>query len=125
MAKKRVGGITRSQAIRNYLRDENPSATPKQIVEAMKERGINVTTGLASNVKYSKRKPEGQAGKRTAGRGNNSTASAPTRGTKFTTRTMGRSALTGDDLLEAKKLADQLGGIEKVREALGILEQLR
>ena len=34
-------------------------------------------------------------------------------------------ALTAADLLEAKKLADQLGGIDQAQQALAALEQLR
>ena len=36
-----------------------------------------------------------------------------------------RNGLTASDLLETKKLVDQLGGIEQAREALATLEQLQ
>jgi arginine repressor len=49
MAKSRSG--TKSQAISEYLA-ENKDAGPKQIVAALKEKGVDVSFGLASAVKY-------------------------------------------------------------------------
>ena len=49
MAKRRDG--TKSQAVHEYLA-ANKNAGPKQIVEALKEKGIEVSFGLASAVKY-------------------------------------------------------------------------
>jgi len=51
MAKSRDG--SKSQAIQNYLA-ANKEAMPKQIVEALKERGVEVSLGLANKVKYGK-----------------------------------------------------------------------
>ena len=45
----------KSLAIREYL-SANPVAGPKQIVNALRELGIEVSFGLASAVKYRKRK---------------------------------------------------------------------
>jgi arginine repressor len=53
MAKGKLG--TKSQAISEYL-SANKEALPKQIVEALKEQGIEVSLGLANKVKYSKAK---------------------------------------------------------------------
>jgi hypothetical protein len=46
--------------------------------------------------------------------------------TKKTTATSSRAAkaLTADDLVEAKKLVNELGGIDQAREALKYLEDL-
>jgi hypothetical protein len=46
--------------------------------------------------------------------------------TKKTTAATSRAAkaLTADDLVEAKKLVDELGGIDQAREALKYLEEL-
>ena len=51
MAKSRDG--SKSQAIQEYLA-ANKEAMPKQIVEALKDKGIEVSFGLASAVKYKK-----------------------------------------------------------------------
>jgi hypothetical protein len=50
MAKKK-SGTNLSQSIRDYLQ-ANPSDTPNQIVEALAKKGIKVSNGLASQVKY-------------------------------------------------------------------------
>src|SRR5690606_21380795 len=51
MAKKKAAGKSLSQNIRDYL-TENPTATPSEIVEGLGKQGVTVSTGLASNVKY-------------------------------------------------------------------------
>lgn len=51
MAKSRTG--TKSQAIEEYLA-ANKQAMPRQIVDALKEEGVEVSFGLASAVKYKK-----------------------------------------------------------------------
>ncbi len=52
MAKKKAtGDVNKSQAIREHL-DENPSGTPTEIVAALGKKGIQVSVGLVSNVKY-------------------------------------------------------------------------
>ena len=50
MAKKKAGKSF-SQSIREHLQ-ANPNATPNQIVAALAKTGVNVSVGLASNVKY-------------------------------------------------------------------------
>ncbi len=112
MAKKKTG-ISKSQAIRNYL-VTNPKATPNEIVAAMGKKGIKVTPGLAANVKFTsgpKRRRKKKAGKKGV----------------VKRRRPGRrsaAALSADDLLAAKQLADQLGGIGEARRALDTLERL-
>lgn len=116
MAKQKEARGSRSQAIRDYLA-ENPTATPKTIVAGLKDKGIEVTEGLASVIKYG-----GKKKKKTArGRGRSKKAApAPARGTR------GRGTeLSAEDLLELKRVVDQLGGIDRARKALETLEQLR
>ena len=109
MAKKKsAGGVNKSQAVRDYLA-ANPDASPNDIVAGLKQQGITVSPGLASNVKYTSRSKAGKRG-RPAGRGPGRPRS-------------GNGALTAADLIEAKRLADQLGGVEKVRKAL--IQELR
>lgn len=105
MAKKRA--VNQSQAIRDYLA-ANPTASANEIVAGLKQQGITVSPGLASNVKYT-------SGRRRKG--------PKRRGRPAKTERNG--ALSVSDLVEAKKLADQLGGIEQARQALATLEELR
>jgi len=56
----------KSRAVREYLK-ENKKAGPKEIVDALKAQGIEVTSTLVSNIKYGKR-GTGKRGRR-SGRG--------------------------------------------------------
>jgi hypothetical protein len=109
MAKKRAGK-SRSQHIREYLAD-HPTATPNQIVDALNAKGITASVGLASNVKY------------TSGPGGKS------RRKKVIRRKPGRkpsgTQLTVQQLVEVKRLAQELGGIEQARKALDALATLQ
>lgn len=113
MAKKRAGKSL-SQHIRDYL-DANPGATPGEIVEGLGKQGVKVSPGLASNVKYTsgtgakKKKKTGRRRGRPPGR---------------RAATSARS-ISAQDLLEAKKLVDGLGGIQSARAALDALEKLQ
>ena len=88
----------KSAAIREYLA-ANPGAMPKEVVIALKGKGLKVSAQMVSVLK----------GKAKAGRSRR-----------------GRAAvnLNVDSLLQAKKLVDQLGGIEKAQEALAVLAKL-
>ena len=46
---------SKSSAIRDYI-TSNPNAKPKEILTALKARGIDVSVGLVSVVKYAKPK---------------------------------------------------------------------
>lgn len=105
---------TKSLAVREYLND-HPTAGPKEIVAALNEKGIEVSPGLASIIKYKKKKSRGGRRKVRITRAR-AVAPAPTRVT---------GGLTAAHLLEAKKLVDQLGGVAQARQALETLEQLR
>ena len=98
----------RSQAIRDYLA-QNPDASPRQVVDGLKAQGIPVKETLVGSIKYGKR-AKAASRKKGAGRATPSRANG---------------TLTSDDLLEAKRIADRLGGIEQARAALETLEQLR
>ena len=100
--------LNRSQAIRDYLA-KNPNANPRAIQAGLKEKGIEISESLASAVKYSKKKgavrPIGRRPARAA-----STARS--------------SVLRAEDVLEAKKFADRVGGVAAARKALDLLAQL-
>lgn len=117
MAKKKSAtGINKSQEIRNYLA-RNPHAAPKEVVAALDEQGIVVSEQLVSNVRHTSRW-KGKK-KRTVKK---IAKPAPTKAVVTSTRP---AALSADDLLEAKRLADHVGAIEQAKEALNALERLR
>jgi hypothetical protein len=106
MAKRRRK-INKSQAIRDYLA-KNPSATPSVIQEALAKKGLKVGASLISQVKY---KPSASKGRRKK-RGRPARASASGR----------RIGLA--QLVEAKALADKMGGVARARQALDMLAKL-
>jgi hypothetical protein len=99
----------RSQAVRDYL-GEHPEASPKEIVDGLKARGIKVKVTLVNSIKYKK---PAKGGRRRA----------PS--LRVAARRAGSAAVTVDQLLEVKRLADSLGGVDHVRKAVEMLEQLR
>ena len=120
MAKKRTG-IVKSKEIRDYL-EENPSATPKQIVEALAQKGIQVTHSLASNVKYT----SGIGRKRRRRRGRKKVAVTPAIQKRVGRRPSAAvSGLSAEDLVLANQFAQQVGGVEQAQKALETLQQLR
>ena len=50
MAAQKLERGSKSRAVRQYL-SQHPDAGPNEIVSALKEKGITITVGLASNVK--------------------------------------------------------------------------
>ncbi len=119
MAKKTAGGVNKSQAIRDYLSD-NPGATASEIVPALEAKGVSVTAGLVSQVKST------IGGKKTTKKTTKKKKSAPKKtSSPKATRSPKKSNLSGTELMEVKKFADDLGGIERTRQALDLLEQLK
>jgi len=109
MAKKR-SGKSKSQHVREYLAGK-PDASPKQIAEALAAKGVRVSVGLASHVKYTSG-PGAKRGKRTVRRRKPGRAAAS-------------SGVTIQELVEAKKLAQAVGGIDAARRALDALATLQ
>lgn len=121
MAKKKSGGPNKSAAIRDYV-TANPGAMPKEIVDAMKAQGVDVSTAFVSTIKS---KTVGGGRKKKSGRkvGRPKAAATPAAASK------GRSSkaegnLSLDQLLKAKRLADELGGVAKARATLEALEKI-
>ena len=93
---------TKSQAIRDYLAT-NKKAKASEVVFALGDKGIKVSTAAVYNLK---------AGKKIGTRRRKAEASGQTVG------------LSISGLLAAKKLVDAVGGIEPAREALNALAKL-
>jgi hypothetical protein len=122
MAKARRGrsqeGVNKSQAIRDQLQ-ANPNASPKDIAAALQAQGVNVSSQLVSNVKTAIGKKKGKRG-RGAGR--------PAGARRGATRRAGRlgvDSISVQDLMEAKRVVEQVGSVAAVRKALDALESLR
>ena len=107
MARMKRGA--RSQAVREYLA-ENPQASPREVVEGLKAKGIKVKVTLVNSIKY--KRPSKSGRRRTS-----------------TRRVAGRknrlAGATVERLIEVKRFADSIGGMDQVRHALDTLEQLR
>ena len=103
----RKGNVNKSQAIRDYSA-ANPDAKPMAIAAALKKRGVNVTPEFVSTVRSNDKRKTGDIGGRQS------------RGT------VGKGAISQvlPSLIEAKKMADLLGGTDKAREALDALDKL-
>lgn len=121
MAKKKSGGPNKSAAIRDYV-NANPDAMPKQIVDAMKAQGIDVSTAFVSTIK-SKTVGSGakKKGRKKAGRPKGAPRAAAAPATRSSN---GQSKVSVDQLLKAKKLAGELGGVAQARAALEALEKI-
>ncbi|MEX0702969.1 MAG: hypothetical protein WD069_12815 [Planctomycetales bacterium] len=110
MAKSSSG--SKSQAIRDYL-SAHRGAGPKEVVEKLGEQGVKVSTQLVSVVK-SKMKSRGKK-RRVVRKPQQATPAASS----------SSNGLSIGDLVETKKLVDQLGGVKQARAALDALERLR
>lgn len=103
MAKRRVN---KSEKIREYF-DAHPGAKPQEVVEALSKKRIKVTAAAVSQVKWQMANKKGKkGGTRRRGRKTNGDVDLST-------------------LMAAKKLADQMGGIDQARQALDALSKLQ
>ena len=99
MAKAKRG--EKSAAIRDYLA-ANPGTRTIDVVAALKKQRILVTAQMVSNLKG---KVSGKSVKKRAAAKNSGSPSI-------------------EDLIAAKKLAEQLGGVENARAAIAVLAKL-
>lgn len=107
MARKSAAGPNKSAAIRNY-KESHASAGPKEITEALAKDGIKVSAAFVSTVLSNDRRKGRKGRKKVAMR-----------------RSVGnRSGGAFANLIQAKKLADQLGGVDKARAALDALAKI-
>lgn len=109
MAKKSKGP-NKSQAIRDYYKS-HPTAKPKQVVVALKKKGIVVNAQFVSTIRSVSKKKGGKIGR-------------PGRPVGSGRRPIGSKEVSLDSLLQVKRIVDEMGGIGKARMALTALEQL-
>jgi hypothetical protein len=111
MAKRRAkrGGPrsnSKAQAVRDAFEKQGADARPKDVIAALKAKGISVAPAQVSNIKASLRKKKGAKKKTTAAAHSN-------------------GQLSLESLLEAKKLAVRLGGVDVALTALTALSKLQ
>jgi hypothetical protein len=107
MARKSKSGVNKSQAIRDYI-NANPKSKPKEIVEALAAQGVTVSPAFVSTL----RSNDKRKGRKGPGRRGRPAASA------------GGGGFGLESLVQAKKLADKMGGVSKAREALDALAKI-
>jgi hypothetical protein len=107
MSRKAKSGSNKSAAIRVY-KAANPSASPKEIAEALEKSGLSVSAQFVSTVLSNARKKGGTVGKRG--------------------RKPGRPVAVPVDniqqLIMVKKLVDQMGGVAKAKAAVDVLARI-
>src|SRR5262245_24677479 len=106
MAGKSNEGINLSEKIRQYLKDHK-RAKPKQVVEAFAKEGITIKATFVSTVKTNAKKRKKKRGGTRAG------AAAASDSVSLAT------------LVQAKRLAEQLGGVPQAKAALDALARLQ
>ncbi len=100
--KRKEKGSSKAQAIRDEFHALGRKSRPKDVIASLAAKGIEVSSAQVSNVKA------------TLGRGKpGRKGSAPANGT-----------LSLEVLVETKKLADRLGGIDVARKVLDVLASL-
>jgi hypothetical protein len=104
MAKKAAAGPNKSAAIRDYKKHHR-KARPKEVAEALNKEGLQVSAAFVSTVlsNAKRRRRKGRRGDARKG---------------------GRSGDAYTTLVQAKKLSDQMGGIDKARAALDALARI-
>lgn len=122
MAKKVVAsGINKSEVIREY-KSKNPGMGPKAIAEKLKaDHGEEVSAQFVSTV-LSMAKKRDDKGEVRRGRGRPPGSGKAATAAKSTTKASG--GLSVDVLIKAKKLANELGGVEEARAALDALARI-
>jgi hypothetical protein len=100
--------VNKSQAIRDYTK-AHPKAGPTQVAAELKKEGIDVSAAFVSTVRNLAKKSK--------------------RGRRKKAATVAKPAVSESieisALLSAKKLIEEVGGIEKARAALAALAKLQ
>jgi hypothetical protein len=108
-------GPNKSEKIREYYRNHR-RVKPSQVVAALAAEGITVSAAQVSSVRHTMKKGRGRKRAMVA-------AAAPRRRKKSAGG--GRASAGIERLIEVKKLADAVGGIDEARRYLDMLEQLQ
>jgi hypothetical protein len=105
VAKRSAGGASKSEAIRSYKRSHD-NAGPTAIAEALSKDGTKVTPAFVSTVLSNDRRRSRRGRRPGVHRGRRSSGDPL------------------ESLVQAKRLADRMGGIDKARAALDALARI-
>jgi len=108
MAKRKVN---KSQEIRDFV-GEHPTASARDVVDALKKRGIKVSAPMVANVKS-------KAGLTRSKRGR-----PPGSGASRNGKTASNAGLALDALIEAKRFVAKVGSTQNAVDAIRALEKL-
>lgn len=118
MAKKK-SGANKSLEIRNYL-TKKPDAKPKEIVDAMKAKGISVNAQFVSTVKTNSKKK----GLTPSPRKSVTKTSKTSKKSTWVAKSKSGDTVSVESLLKLKEVVQELGSIEEAKSALNALELL-
>jgi len=126
-----AGDPNMSDEIRRYMQ-ENPNATRPEIRDGLNAKGFKVSTSLVNAVymkvcaaagKTVESAPRGRRGRPPKAAAAGGDRPAPAKASPVIPAG-GVGSLSAVDLVAAKKLIDQLGGLARMKQALTVLEQL-
>ena len=121
MAKRK--GPNKSEAIREYYRN-SPGAKPKEIVLALKKKGITVSAQQVSTCRMNAIK-NGLLVDQDSKVKQKKAAKGPKRLVRRANSTAAFSAdISIEDLVAAKKLVSQMGGLEKAQHTITALSKI-
>lgn len=115
MAKKKAD-VNKSAEIRTYM-DNHPKAKPRDVVAALKTKGVDVSAQFVSTVKANSKKGVG-TGRRGRPSGSGKKASVVPAAAKR------RDQVSVQSLLKLKSVIKEIGSIEETKAALATLEKL-
>lgn len=124
MARRRnTDKTTDSDLIRDFIA-HNLTAGPKEIREGLSKQGHEVSPSLINRIKYNDPLAKSRAGRPASGAGRRGRPKRRGRRSGRRPSANGAVRISIDDLIAAKKLADELGGIDNAREAVAALARL-
>lgn len=105
------GGASKADAIRRVAQGMGKRVRPRDVIAALREEGTSVSFAQVGQVLKSMGMRRRRRGRRAAGTGRRAaTSNSPT--------------LSLEALMAAKKLADQLGGVQAAKQAMDALAKL-
>lgn len=123
MARKPKAKINKSAVIRE-IRKTNPEIGPKEIAQMILEQhGVEVTPATVSTVLSTDKKRNGKVGR--PGRPKGSKNAAKSNGHRASNGNgSGKFGEVVENLIKARQLVQDMGGVEQARNALNALESL-
>jgi len=109
--------VNKTQEIKKALA-ASPDKGPKEISDALKAKGLDIKPGYVSTIKTNLKAKAKKAPKKKA------VAKKKATGKKPAAKVSAATDITFEQLCKAKELAQELGGVDKAKEALSALAQL-